>query len=558
MNKSDLDPITLTVIWKGVLSIAEELGVTLRHTAFSEGVREGDDFSTAVFDAQGRMIAQGPFSPGHLGSFPYVVRSALEYFPVETLTPGDGILLNDSQLGSGHFPDTFQILPVFLDARLIGFVCNSAHQVDMGGAAPGSQKVHGVTEAYQEGLRILPVRLVRGGDVDEDMLRLILGNVRLPDKVRGDLLAQHSANRAAAVRLEGLFAQYGTDVVETAYEEVLERSEQNMREALAKVPAGTYSFDDYLDDYGPDTEPVRIAVDVTFDGEGKVTVDYSRSSDQVPAAINSYLNYSRAYAVFAIKVFCDALWPQNHGNMRPITVTAREGSFFNPRFPAPSGGRAAIQVRMFDAINGALAQAMPERAMAAFSHWSNPNIGGIDDKTGQPFVLYDLGLAGYGGRAGRDGPEALSPVMNCSNIPVEVHETHNPVLIRRLELIADSGGAGEFRGGSGLRKDIELLNSRATLSLLGDRHRFQPYGLFGGQPGKRAETILNPGRNARPLPSKGSLDIEQGDVVSFRLSGAGGYGPPECRDPDRIRADIRDGYVTAEAARRDYGFEDGA
>jgi N-methylhydantoinase B len=549
-----IDPITLTVIWKGVLSIAEELGVTLRHTAFSEGVREGDDFSTAVFDAEGRMIAQGPFSPGHLGSFPYVVRSALEYFPVETLAPGDGILLNDSQLGSGHFPDTFQILPVFLSKRVIGFVCNSAHQVDIGGAAPGSQKVHGVTEAYQEGLRILPVRLVRGGVVDEDMLRLILGNVRLPNKVRGDLLAQHSANRAAAVRLEGLFTQYGVNVVEAAYEEVLERSEQNMRQALAKVPPGTYSFEDQLDDYGPDTEPIRIAVDITFDGEGAVTVDYSRSSDQVPAAINSYLNYSRAYAVFAIKVFCDALWPQNHGNMRPITVTAREGSFFNPRFPAPSGGRAAIQVRMFDAINGALAQAMPDRAMAAFSHWSNPNFGGIDDETGQPFVLYDLGLAGYGGRAGRDGPEALSPVMNCSNIPVEVHETNNPVMIRRLELIADSGGAGEYRGGSGLRKDFELLNSRATLSLLGDRHRFQPYGLFGGQPGQRAETILNPGRNARSLPSKGSLEIEQGDVVSFRLSGAGGYGPPDKRDSDRIRADIEDGYVSPEAALRDYGF----
>lgn len=553
-----MDPITLTVIWKSVLSIAEELGVSLRHTAFSEGVREGDDFSTAVFDARGLMIAQGPFSPGHLGSFPYVVRAVLEYFPVDSLGPGDSILLNDSSLGSGHFPDTFQILPVYLDGRLIGFVCNSAHQVDMGGAAPGSQKVDGVTEAYQEGLRILPVRFVRGGEVDEDILRLVLGNVRLPDKVRGDLMAQHGANRAAAVRLERLFADHGTETVERAYGLVLERSEASMREALAKVPAGTYSFDDYLDDYGPGTEPVRIAVDVTFDGVGGVRVDFSRSSDQVPAAINSYLNYTRAYAVFAIKVFCDAQWPQNAGNMKPIEVVAREGSFFNPRFPAPSGGRAAIQVRMFDAINGALAQAMPERAMGAFSHWSNPNIGGIDERTGEPFVLYDLGLAGYGGRADHDGAEALSPVMNCSNIPVEVHETHNPVLVRRLELIPDTGGAGRHRGGCGLRKDIELRTAEATLSLLGDRHRFQPYGLFGGAPGALAETILNPGRNARSLPSKGHLRIERGDVISFRLSGAGGYGPPAERAREAIRADIRDGYVSAEAAKRDYGFDDTA
>jgi N-methylhydantoinase B len=555
MARDGIDPITLTVIWNGVLSIAEELGVSLRHTAFSEGVREGDDFSTAVFDARGRMIAQGPFSPGHLGSFPYVVRAALEYFPIDSLVPGDGILLNDSRLGSGHFPDTFQILPVFLDGRLIGFVCNSAHQVDMGGAAPGSQKVDGVTEAYQEGLRILPVRLVRGGEVDEDILRLVLGNVRLPDKVRGDLMAQHGANRSAAARLQRLFAHHGTDTVERAYELILERSEASMREALARVSAGSYSFEDHLDDHGPGTEPIRIAVDVTFDGAGAVRVDFSRSSDQVPAAINSYLNYTRAYAVFAIKVFCDALWPQNAGNMRPIEVVAREGSFFNPRFPAPSGGRAAIQVRMFDAINGALAQAMPERAMGAFSHWSNPNIGGIDDRTGEPFVLYDLGLAGYGGRADSDGAEALSPVMNCSNIPIEVHETHNPVLVRCLELIPDTGGAGKHRGGCGLRKDIELRTATATLSLLGDRHRFQPYGLFGGKPGARAETILNPGRNARSLPSKGLVRIDRGDVVSFRLSGAGGYGPPAERDPERIRADIRDGYVTAETAKRDYGFD---
>jgi N-methylhydantoinase B len=241
--------------------------------------------------------------------------------------------------------------------------------------------------------------------------------------------------------------------------------------------------------------------------------------------------------------------------MAPIKVIAREGSFFNPRFPAPSGGRAALQVRMFDAINGALAQAMPQRAMGAFSHWSNPNIGGTDDRTGKPFVMYDLGLAGYGGRADRDGPEGLSPVMNCSNIPVEVHETHNPILVRRMEFIADSGGAGEHRGGCGLRKDIELRTGSATLSLLGDRHRFAPYGLFGGEPGALAQTILNPERNAQSLPSKGLLRIERGDVVSFRLSGAGGYGPPAQRRREDIENDLADGYITPQFAQRTYGYE---
>jgi len=549
-----VDPITLTVIWNTVLSIAEELGVTLRNTAFSEGVREGDDFATALFDKNAVMIAQGNFSPGHLGSMPFMAKHVLRYFPAETLKPGDSILVNDSFIGAGHFPDTYQIMPVFLEARLVGFVCCSAHQVDMGGAAPGSQKVHGVTEAFQEGLRILPVRFVREGRIDDDIMRIVLGNVRVPDKVRGDLLAQHTANLTAATRLARMFADYGGETVESAYETILARSESAMRDMLAKVPAGTYSFEDYMDDYGPGTEPIRMAVDITFDGKGEVEFDFSRSSDAVPAAINSYINYTRAYAVFAIKTFCNALEPQTEGSMRPIKLTIREGCFFNPKFPAPSGGRPILQIRIFDTINGALAQALPERAMGAFSHWSNPNIGGIDDRTGQPFVMYDVSLAGYGGQHGKDGVEGMSPVMNCSNIPVEVHETHNPVRIHRFEFIADSGGAGQWRGGCGIRKDIEVLNSTATLSHLGDRHVFAPYGVFGGKPGALAESILNPDRNASKLHSKETRPVERGDILSFRLSGAGGYGPPEKRDPHAIAQDVADGYVSAERALRDYGW----
>jgi N-methylhydantoinase B len=553
-RRGGVDPITLTVIWNALISIADELGYTLRHTAFSEGVREGDDFSTALFYRNAIMIAQGNFSPGHLGSMPAMAKHVLRYFPADTLKPGDSILVNDSFIGAGHFPDTYEIMPVFLDGRrLVGFVACSAHQVDMGGAAPGSQKVHGVTESYQEGLRILPVRFVREGRVDEDILRIVLGNVRMPDKVRGDLLAQHTANLTAAERLAKLFGDYGTETVESSYQAILDRSEQSMREALAKVPVGTYSFEDHMDDYGPGTPPIRMAVDVTFDGKGEVEFDFSRSSDAVPAAINSYINYTRAYVVFAIKSFCNALEPQTEGSMRPIKLKVREGSFFNPRFPAPSGGRPILQIRIYDTINGALAKALPHRAMGAFSHWSNPNIGGIDDRTGRPFVMYDVSLAGYGGRFGSDGAEALSPVMNCTNIPVEVHEAMNPIRVHRFEFIADTGGAGQWRGGCGIRKDIELLNSTATFSHLGDRHVFQPYGIFGGKSGSLAESILNPQGNGEQLHSKETREIKKGDILSFRLSGAGGYGPPEMRDPKAIAEDITDGFVTHEAAERDYG-----
>jgi N-methylhydantoinase B len=553
-REGGVDPITLTVIWNALISIADELGYTLRHTAFSEGVREGDDFSTALFDRNAVMIAQGNFSPGHLGSMPAMAKHVLRYFPADTLKPGDSILVNDSFIGAGHFPDTYEIMPVFLDARrLVGFVACSAHQVDMGGAAPGSQKVHGVTESYQEGLRILPVRFVREGRIDEDILRIVLGNVRVPDKVRGDLLAQHTANLTASERLAKIFGDYGAETVESTYKAILDRSEQSMREALAKVPVGTYSFEDHMDDYGPGTPPIRMAVDVTFDGKGEVEFDFSRSSDAVPAAINSYINYTRAYVVFAIKSFCNALEPQTEGSMRPIKLKVREGSFFNPRFPAPSGGRPILQIRIYDTINGALAKALPHRAMGAFSHWSNPNIGGVDDRTGRPFVMYDVSLAGYGGRFGSDGAEALSPVMNCTNIPVEVHEAMNPIRVHRFEFIADTGGAGQWRGGCGIRKDIELLNSTATFSHLGDRHVFQPYGIFGGKPGALAESILNPQGNGEKLHSKETREIKKGDILSFRLSGAGGYGPAEMRDPKAIAEDIADGFVTREAAERDYG-----
>ena len=253
-------------------------------------------------------------------------------------------------------------------------------------------------------------------------------------------------------------------------------------------------------------------------------------------------------------MFTDAQLPHNEGGVRPIKVIAREGSFFNPRFPAPSGGRAAIQVRIFEVINGALAKALPQRAMAGFSHWSNPIISGRHPQTGGRFIYYDLIFAGYGARAGMDGAEGLAPVLNCANIPIEVHEAYNPVLIHCMQAMCDTGGAGTNRGGTGMRKDIELLADDATVTLLGDRHTRAPYGLFGGQSGALASTVLNPGANEQHLQSKETRTLRRGDVLSLRLSGAGGYGPPEGRDPAAVQADIADGYVSPEAARVLYGL----
>ena len=553
MRNPPISPIALSVIWNGFLSIAEEMGTTLQMTAFSEAVREGQDFSTAIFDRQGRLVAQGNFTPGHLGSMPYVIQSVMEMFPPGSLAPGDGVLLNDSKLGSGHYPDFFFVSPVFLAATQVGYLINTAHHIDVGGAAPGSQKVQGISERFQEGLRILPVRVLRAGEFDEDILRLILGNVRLPEILRGDLNAQRNANFVGAQRLAKLYQEHGVDLVERAVDEILDRSEQRMRELIRAIPDGRYSCEDWLDACGEECGPIKVAVDIDVAGD-EITVDFSRSSDQVPVALNSYINYTRAYTLFAVKVFTDALLPQNGGMIRPIHVKAREGSFFNPREPAPSGGRAIIQIRIFEVINAALAEALPDKTFSAFSHWSNPNIGGVDFGSGKPFVMYDLMFGGYGARAGHDGAEALSPVVNCANIPVEVHESINPVLVRRVELMTDSGGAGRWRGGCGLRKDIELRAESAVMTLLGERHAHAGYALGGGTCGSLAATIVTSGQASVALGSKDVRSLKRGDVVSFRLNGAAGWGDPQQRDRDAVAQDVAEGYVTPAAAVELYGW----
>src|SRR4029078_9290689 len=462
-----IDPVTYSVLWNRCLSITEEMGSTLRSTAFSEAVREGDDFSTAIFDRHARLIAQGNFTPGHTGSMPFLVKSMLDYFSPATLRPGDALVSNDSFLGSGHFPDIFMVMPVFRDERIVGYMVNIAHHIDVGGAAPGSQEVAGVVSAVEEGLGILPVRRIRAGEFDEELLRVILGNVRVPDKLLGDLKAQRNANFVGGRRFLELFDEYSEEVINQVVEEIFDRSETRMRAHIRALPDGSYSFEDWLDDTGPETPPVRVHVEIRIAGDDLV-IDFSGSSDQVAAGINSYINYTRAYSAFAVKVLADALLPQNEGAARPIKVSARAGSFFTPQYPAPSGGRAAVQIRIFEAVNGALATVMPHRAMGAHSHWSNPNISGIDDRTGRQFVQYDLVFGGLGALAYKDGAEAMAPVMNCSNIPVEVLESNNPLLFHRIEFIADSAGAGKFRGGCAVRKDVEVRNSAAFVTLLGD------------------------------------------------------------------------------------------
>jgi len=550
---SSVDPLTFGVVWSGLIAAAEEMGTILRRSAYSLGVREGRDFSAALFDRRGRLVAQGNFSPGHLGAMPYVVRHVLEVYPPSALMPGDAILLNDPHLGSGHKPDFFLVSPVFWRQELVAFAVTCGHMVDVGGTGPGSQAVQ-VSDSYQEGICLPPTRMYRQGEPDPELFRILEANVRLPDRVVGDVRAQRNANHFAELRFLELVETHGLDTMEACIEQLLERSEARVRQAIREIPDGDYTAEDFFDDYGEGTQPLTIRVTVRVRGD-HITFDFTGSSPQSPSGINSLLNYTRAYCIYSLKcITVQDTVPQNEGCLRPMTVVAPEGSLFNPRPPAASGPRAIMQQRMVDTILLAMAPALPHRVIANSSHWANPNYGGIDPHTGKPFIFYEIIVGGFGARPTKDGAEGLCSAFNLENIPVEVNESQFPIRVERVEFVQDSGGPGTYRGGTALRKDIRLLAADVVLSNLTDRHRFPPRGLFGGQGGPKGCTVLNSGTTGeRLLHAKGIYRLSAGDVVSSVLSGTGGYGDPLKRDPNAVLQDVRNGFVSVEAARKDYG-----
>jgi len=550
------DPLTVAVVWGRVAAIAEEMAEAQQRTAYSDQVREGGDYSTAVFDAAGRMLAQANRSPAHLGAMPDAVRNMLAAYPPETLEPGDVVVLNDPYLGAGHLPDLFAMSPALVDDRLVGFVASCVHLTDVGGPAPGSQAVVGVTDLVEEGLRLLPTLAYRRGEPVREILALIEANVRVPETVLGDIRAQRAALFVGATKLSELHSRTGTETLERVAEEILDRSEQAVRRELSAIEQGVVRFVDHVDDYGPGTPPIRMEVAVTV-ADGEIEFDFTGTDPQTPSSLNCTLSYTKAYCYWVTKAITtrDSI-PQNEGQLRPVRVVAPPGCFFNPVPPAALGGRALMNQRIVELIFGALAQAMPERVCAASGQWVNPIFGGTDPGTGRPFIFYDYVMAGVGARAAKDGVDAISPVVSVENIPVEAQEARNPIVVERYELIPDSGGAGRLRGGLGVRKDIRVLADDVVLSNLTDRHVFAPYGLDGGGDGTLGSIVLNPGTaEERRLHSKERVRLERDDVVSFRCAGSGGVGAAAERPRDKVAADVREGLVTPAAARRDYGLE---
>ena len=550
------DNLTVAVIWGRLAAICEEMAEALQHTAFSDQVREGGDYSTAIFDASGRLLAQANRSPAHLGAMPNVVRHMLKVYPPESLGANDLIVMNDPYLGSGHLPDVFAMSPVVANDTLVGFVCCTVHVTDIGGPAPGSQAVVGVTDLIQEGLRFLPTLLYRRGEPNREVLRMIEANVRVPELVLGDISAQRAALHVGAQKMAQLVAKQGQETVSGAADVFIDRSEQAVRAELEAIPDGIYTFAEYLDDIGPGTEPVRIAVAVTIANDS-IAFDFSDSDRQTASSVNSTLTYTAAYCYWAAKAITtrDTI-PQNEGQLRPVTVTATPGTFFNPISPAAVGGRALLNQRIVELIFGALAPVLPERVCAGSGQWVNPIFGGIHPKTGRRFVYYDYAVAGVGARLYKDGVDAIPPVVSVENIPIEAQESRNPIIVERFELVIDSGGAGRTRGGLAVRKDVRMLADEVTFSNLTDRQRFPPYGLAGGAAGTLGATILNPDTaGERKLESKGTYVLRENDLVSFRCSGSGGFGSPQERDHELVKDDLREERISEQVARDVYGLK---
>jgi N-methylhydantoinase B len=501
------------------------------------------------------MISQAENIPVHLGAMPYSVAAAIEAFPPADLEDGDAILLNDPFHGGAHLPDMTLVTPVFVDDELVAVAANRAHHADVGGGRAGSVAADS-TEIYQEGLRVPPVKLYDGGDPVEDVFDLLLTNVRTPDERRGDFRAQRAANRTAVERVRDLATRHGRETLTAATNEIKAYAERRMRAEIEALPDGTLEFEDSLDDDGQGHEDLVIAVSVTVDGD-ELVVDFAGTSEQVAGAINAPLAVTASATYYAVRCVTDPDVPPNAGTYRPIDIRAPEGTVVNARPPAAVvGGNLEISQRVTDALLGAFGTEAPERSVAAAQGTMNSVTFGGTDRTGEPFAFYETVGGGYGGRAGADGMDGVHAHMsNTLNTPAEVLETVYPLRVRRYAYRPDSGGAGEFRGGLGLRRDIEVLTDGVSFSLLADRRRHRPYGLAGGDAGASGEDYLRRDGDWAAIPGKSTHELDAGDVVSVRTPGGGGYGDPADRAAAAVARDLRLGTVSAAVAREVYDLD---
>jgi N-methylhydantoinase B len=530
------DPIELEIFKNIFHSIAEEMGAALRRTAFSPNIKERRDYSCAVFDTHGEVIAMGDHMPVHLGSMPMSVQAAIDDLE---LGPGDMAMLNDPFRGGTHLPDITLVAPVFIPGNGYkgakytkpGFyVASRAHHADVGGTYAGSMGM--CCEIYQEGFRIPPVKIMRGGEMDRNVFALLLANVRTPEEREGDLGAQIAACHTGSSRLKEVCHRYGWERVHQAAQELLVYSEEMMRALLEQVPACTYRGEDFLDDDGVTDEPVKIACAINFQrGRGRpryiATVDFTGSSPQVAGSINAVeaITVSACFYVFRCLLSEDV--PATAGLLKPVRVIAPLGTVVNAKPPAAvAGGNVETSQRIVDVLLKALAQAMPERIPAAASGtMNNLTIGGIDPRTGEPFAYYETIAGAMGARPTKDGVSGVHTHMtNSLNTPIEALEYAYPFRVTEYSIRRGSGGKGKFRGGDGVVRELELLTD-SEVTMLGDRRKNGPYGLSGGSEGRVGQTtVIHSDGSQQKLPGKFSVRLRKGDRVRVESPGGGGFG----------------------------------
>lgn len=517
--RSKFDPTTLEIYRALYTSVAEEMGIALRRTAFSPNIKERRDYSCAVFDSAGRVIAQGDHMPVHLGSMPMAVAAALEQVD---FAPGDVVAVNDPFSGGTHLPDVTLVAPVG-GSKPLFYVANRAHHADIGGATPGSMGL--ATDVYGEGLRIPPVRLVKCGKLNDDVMRLLLANVRAAEERRADFAAQIGSLTTGSDRLLEIVERRGRREVLAYAGHLIDYSARMMRSAIRAIPNGVYRADDMLDDDGLGTGPITISTTITIRDENAV-VDFTGTDPQVPGAINAVMAITVSAVAYVFRCLVGGDVPASAGLMEPINVIAPAGTVVNAIHPASvAGGNVETSQRIVDTLLKALAQALPDRIPAASQGtMNNLTMGGVDHRTGREFAYYETVAGGMGARPAGDGFSAVHTHMtNSLNTPVEAMEYAYPLRVRSYAIRRDSGGKGKFDGGDGVVREIETLVP-AYMSLLADRRKVSPYGLAGGEAGTPGRDQVKRGTRRLKLPAKGSMELKPGDIVRIETPGGGGHG----------------------------------
>jgi N-methylhydantoinase B len=524
----DLDPFTVEIVQNALESTAREMSTVMLRTSHAPIFSEGKDFSCALYDSTGNALAQAHDCPIHLANIQFSLVRALEQLEGEP-SEGDIVIANDPYLGGSHLPDITLFKPIFVNGALVFFAANRAHHVDVGGGAPGSF-VATATDIYQEGIRLPPVRLHAGGNLNRDLVKVLLRNVRNPDYMWGDLNAQIAALVHAEHRILGdLIPRFGVATLLAARAPILDQSERRLRDAIAQLRGGVFVASDHLDDDGIEARPLLIKVSVRRQA-ATLIIDFTGSSPQARGPVNAVFAVTAGAAYIAVLSSLDPNVPVNAGCYRPIRVIAPEGTIVNPKEPAPCvAGNTYTSIRIIDTVRRALIEAGAPHVAAGHGEHAQVLAGGTDPTTGEGYVFYDMPVGGWGATPDKDGEDALFTLnANCENTPVEVFETRFPWRIRRMELRRNSGGRGKHRGGRGMVKEYELVRGEALLSLASDRVRFRPYGLNGGGSGSNARFELTTRGRRRQLPSKvTNVRLEPGDVVTVRTSGGGGLGREE-------------------------------